>query len=71
VNKVRTTKVFSEQGILNKAMGLCLHELLGDAANINQEIQQYEAINASDILQAAKKILRKENCSTLHVIAKK
>jgi zinc protease len=71
VNKVRTTKVFSEQGILNKAMGLCLHELLGDAANINQEIQHYEAISVSEILSATKKILRKENCSTLQVIAKK
>lgn len=71
VNKVRTTKVFSEQGILNKAMGLCLHELLGDAANINQEIQHYEAIRPAEILQFAKKILRKENCSTLQVIAKK
>ncbi|MDX1652987.1 MAG: pitrilysin family protein [Brumimicrobium sp.] len=70
INKVKTTKVFSEQGALNKAMSLCLHELLGDAEDINHETSAYEAITARDILLLSKKILAKTNCSHLLIKAK-
>jgi predicted Zn-dependent peptidase len=70
INKVKTTKVFSEQGILNKAMGLCLHELLGDANDINTETEAYEAVTAHDIQHYAKSILAKTNCSQLLIKAK-
>ena len=70
INKVKTTKVFSEQGVLNKAMGLCLHELLGDANDINTETDAYEAVSANDIQNYAKSILAKTNCSQLLIKAK-
>jgi zinc protease len=69
VNKVRTTKVFSDQGILNKAMGLCLHELFGDANGINLESQYYDAIQPKDIWESAHTILRQSNCSRMFIKA--
>lgn len=69
INKVRTTKVFSDQGILNKAMGLCLHELFGDANGINLESQHYDAIQPKDIWESAHTILRQSNCSRMFIKA--
>lgn len=69
VNKVRTTKVFSEQGVLNKAMGLCLHELFGDANGINLENEYYDAIQPKDIWKSANHILHQKNCSRMFIKA--
>ncbi|MGB0934138.1 MAG: M16 family metallopeptidase [Lishizhenia sp.] len=68
-NKVETTAVFSDQGILNKSMSLCAHELLGDANNINLEQGIYDKITAADIHEYAKDRLTKENCSVLKIKA--
>lgn len=68
-NKVETTAVFSDQGILNKSMSLCAHELLGDANNINLEQGIYDKITAADIYEYAKSRLKKENCSVLKIKA--
>jgi predicted Zn-dependent peptidase len=69
VNKVRTTKVFSEQGILNKAMALCLHELFGDANGVNLENEQYDQITPKDIWERAHTVLRQSNCSRMFIKA--
>lgn len=69
-NKVETTKVFTEQGILSKAMNLSLHELLGDANGVNLEQGHYNAITASDIQNYAKDRLVKSKCAVLKVKAK-
>lgn len=68
--KIETSKVFSEQGILNKAMGLCMHELLGDADDINKEQEYYDAISVEEIQQYVKDNLVLTNCSLLKVKAK-
>ena len=67
VNKVKTTKVFSEQGALQKSMSLCFHELLGDANGINTETEAYERITPDEIQEQAKIILSKENCTRLTI----
>lgn len=69
--KIRTAKAFQEQGLLNRAMGLCMHELLGDANNINTENDRYKEITADDIHRVAKNTLRKERCSLLRIKSKK
>lgn len=69
-NKVETTAVFSEQGILNKSMSLCVHELLGDANIINLEQGIYDKVSAEMIHSYAKKRLVKNNCSVLKIKAK-
>jgi predicted Zn-dependent peptidase len=67
VNKVKTTKVFSEQGALQKSMSLCFHELLGDANAINTETEAYESITPSAIQEQAQIVLAKENCTRLTI----
>ncbi len=67
--KIRTAKEFQEQGLLNRAMNLCIFELLGDANGINTESAIYEAINANHLQETALKILDKSNCSLLKVKA--
>lgn len=69
-NKIESTLVFTEMSILNKAMNLAFAELMGDANNINLEAQKYNAVTAKQMHELANSIFRKENCSTLHYIAK-
>ena len=68
-NKIRTIKEFGEQGMLNRAMNLCLYELLGDANGVNEEELIYKQINTEILLETAKEIFIKENCSLLKVNA--
>lgn len=69
MNKIRTTKEFQELGVLNRAMGLCMYEMLGDANRINEEDDHYKQIKNTDIQRVADKVLKKENCSLLRVKA--
>jgi predicted Zn-dependent peptidase len=69
--KIRTSKEFQEQGLLNRAMNLCLFELLGDANGVNEEHEIYLKIQPEHLLKMAKKILKPENCSLLKVKASK
>ncbi len=71
INKVESTRIFSEMSILNKAMNLAFHENLGDAENINKETEKYLSVNHDDIIRIAQEIFVKENCSTLYYKAKK
>jgi len=67
--KIRTEKEFSDQGLLNRAMNLCTFELLGDANGINEEKEIYNAIQPSHLLEMAKQVLVKTNCTLLKVKA--
>ncbi len=69
LNKIRTAKEFQEQGLLNRAMNLCMYELLGDANGVNEENALYQQITAHQIQELANTILIKENCSVLRVKA--
>src|SRR5690554_3730612 len=71
INKVKTTKAFSEQGVLNKSMALAMNELLGDANLINTETEEYEKVNVEGIQTHAQNILQKTNCTQLIIKAKK
>lgn len=69
--KIRTAKEFQEQGLLNRAMNLCIFELLGDAEGINEEALIYSKITPKDLLRVSKTTLKKTNCSLLKVKAMK
>ncbi|MGN0213662.1 MAG: M16 family metallopeptidase [Muribaculaceae bacterium] len=45
---------------------LCKYELLGDASRINTENDEYLSVTVEQFNEVAKKIFRKENCSTLY-----
>lgn len=67
LNKIRTVKEFQEQGLLNRAMNLCLYELLGDANGVNEENNLYQSITAEQIKVVANQLFKKENASLLRV----
>ena len=69
LNKVRTSKEFEEQGMLNRAMALCYFELLGDASLINSESDKYVSITPKKLRSVAQQVIRKENCSLLKIKA--
>lgn len=71
INKISTGKEFQEQGILNRAMNLAHYELLGDAEEINKELEYYNAITPQQIQRVGQDILRKSNCSILRTHAQK
>jgi zinc protease len=70
-NKTESTLVFSEMSLLDKAMNLAFYELMGDAANFNQESERFLAVTAQQIKEQANIIFRKENSSTLVYLAQK
>jgi len=67
--KIRTAREFQDQGLLNRAMNLCLFELLGDAEGINLEHTIYDAIQPEHLQETAIRMFRRENCSLLKVKA--
>lgn len=69
INKIKTSKAFEEQGILNKSIILSFFELMGDANLINTELGEYEKITPLTIQTVAKTILVRENCSRLIIKA--
>jgi predicted Zn-dependent peptidase len=65
-NKIESTLQFSEISVLDKAMNLSYSELLGDAGNVNKEIEKYQAITRENIIKTAQEVFRPGNCSTLY-----
>ncbi len=68
-NKVESTMVFSEMSILNKAMNLSYFELLGNAQEVNTEVEKYLAVSVEDIRNMSTEIFKKDNSSTLIYLA--
>lgn len=69
-NKVKSARVFEELGLMEKALGLCMHELFGNAGHINNEMERYGNVSVEDIKSQAKNIFIKENESRLIYKAK-
>ena len=69
-NKMLTYMNFSEASLLNRAISLAYYELLGNANLINEEEQQYDAVNAEHIQQFAQKTFTKERSNTLFYLKK-
>jgi zinc protease len=70
-NKYESSMVFSNTSVLNKAMNLGFHELLGDADEVNHEVERYCSVNSEMVKNAAKKYLQTGNCSSLLYKSKK
>ncbi|MBT9395442.1 insulinase family protein [Hymenobacter sp. NST-14] len=65
-NQAEVSIVFGEIELLNRAMNLAFSKLLGDANLVNQESARVQAVTAAQVLEAAREVLRPENCSTLY-----
>lgn len=65
-NKIESYMLFGEVNILNRAMNLAYFEMLGNANDVNTEIEKYKSVTASQLKEVAAKIFRNEICSTMH-----
>lgn len=70
-NKTESIMVFAELNLLDKAMNLAYYELLGDANQLNAEIDNYLAVTPEQIQMAAQSIFQPQKCSTLYYLIKK
>lgn len=68
-NKGESISAFNKLSLLDKAMDLAYHELLGDADNVNHEIEKYAAVTASQIQELVKENIKRERCSTLYYLS--
>ncbi|KAA9333214.1 insulinase family protein [Hymenobacter busanensis] len=69
-NQAEASIVFSEVELLNRAMNLAYYKLIGDPNLINQESQRVQAVTPAALRQAAREVLRPDNCSTLYYQAR-
>jgi len=70
-NKAESTIVFSDMELLNRAMNLAYAEMLGDANLVNTELAKMGAVQKTDVMDAAERILHRSNASVLRYKAKR
>jgi predicted Zn-dependent peptidase len=69
-NKVESLIAFEDMSLTNRANSLAFYELLGDADQMNHELQKYNLVTAEDILYESQVIFRPENSNTLYYYSK-
>ncbi len=70
-NKIESMIAFEDLSLLNRANNLAFYELLGDAAKMNDELENYHRVSAADITEYARQILTLHNSNTLYYLARK
>jgi predicted Zn-dependent peptidase len=69
-NQAEASIVFSELELLHRAMNLAYYKLIGNADLVNQESQRVQAVTPALVLEAAREVLRPDNCTTLRYQAR-
>lgn len=70
-NKIEAMITFEDMNLLSRANNLAFYELLGNAAMMNTELDNYLGVTSERISAAAAKILAPANGNTLFYLAKK
>jgi predicted Zn-dependent peptidase len=65
-NKVESLIAFEDMSLTNRANSLAFYELLGDAEQMNHELEKYNSVTAEDILNESRIIFRAGNSNTLY-----
>jgi predicted Zn-dependent peptidase len=69
-NKTESSLIFAEMSILNKAMNLALFELLGNADEVNHEVDKFSNVTEQSMLKEAETVFHESNCSTIYYRSK-
>jgi predicted Zn-dependent peptidase len=69
-NKVESLIAFEDMSLTNRANSLAFYELLGDAEQMNHELEKYNVVTAEDILNESQIIFKAANSNTLYYFAK-
>lgn len=64
-NKYESNDLFANMNYLDKSTNAAFFELLGDAKEINSEVEKYRNITKEQVLALAQKIFDENNCSTV------
>ena len=70
LNQIESSLIFSETQGLNVAMGLAYHTIMGDTANINNDLANYRAVTPKILQAQANQILQAHQASILEYHAK-
>ena len=65
-NKTESAIQFEDMALMNRATSLAIYELLGDANLMNTELARYQDVTSAQLLETARRIFDKANCSTLY-----
>lgn len=65
-NQAESTLAFSEVELLNRAMNLAFAANAGVPDLVNYEAEKIQAVTVEEVQEMAKKVLSKNNCSTLY-----
>lgn len=69
-NKIESYIAFGETNVLNRAMNLAYHEMLGNASDVNLEIKKYKSVTTQAIRETASRVFRKENANVIYYYSK-
>ena len=69
-NKVESLIAFEDMSLTNRANSLAFYELLGDAEQMNHELEKYNIVTAEDILNESRIIFKASNSNTLYYLSK-
>ena len=69
-NKTEAYLTFSDTNILNRAMNLAYYDMLGNAADVNKEIDKYMSVTTTQIRRVAKDLFNNKRCSTVKYFRK-
>ncbi|MFN3490500.1 MAG: insulinase family protein, partial [Emticicia sp.] len=70
-NQAESTLAFAEVELLNRAMNLAFAANAGNPDWCNDDAEKIEKVSPQSLQAMAKRILRKENCSTMYYRAEK
>ena len=68
-NKLLTYMAFSENELMNRAIGLCYHEMLDDASNINKEEKNYLSVKVTDIQDFVTQYFNEHQATSLYYLS--
>ncbi|HMO32686.1 MAG TPA: pitrilysin family protein [Lacibacter sp.] len=69
IHKTESTILFEDMGVMSRANSLAFYELLGDAALMNTELQQYESVTTTELLDECQRIFAPANSNTLYYLS--
>ena len=65
-NRYEAEQVFKNINFLNNAISIAFFELIGQAEDINKEVDNYRAVSLKQIQQVAGEVFTPENCCVIH-----
>ena len=69
-NKTESLIAFEDMSLMNRANNLAFYALLGNAADMNTELEKYQAVSSRALQQTAAAIFDPRNSNTMHYFAR-